>query len=154
MVEDPDLFDTFYLGVRNFVKLGFPPSLNNEQYPMGCGEIGSKPRDDPLVIFQVGRRVYSWSWLRGENSFDRHWQDLITYDGSQDLIRVAASTAADAIEELFKGLNLPVRLSQVGVPEDGIDLIAKDAMTDFGLHRNVRKIQNVDALNGILASVR
>ena len=66
----------------------------------------------------------------------------------------AASTAADAIEELFRGLNLPVRLSQVGVPEDGIDLIAKDAMTDFGLHRNVRKIQNVDALNGILASVR
>jgi len=27
-------------------------------------------------------------------------------------------------------------------------------MTDFGLHRNVRKIQNVDELKGILATVR
>ena len=66
----------------------------------------------------------------------------------------AASVAADAIEELFKGLGLPVRLSQVGVPDKGIDLIALDAMTDFGLHRNVRKIQNVDELKGILASVK
>ena len=68
--------------------------------------------------------------------------------------RQAAAAAADAIEALFKGLGLPVRLSEVGVPEDGIDLIAADAMTDFGLHRNVRKIQNVDELKGILASVK
>jgi alcohol dehydrogenase class IV len=66
----------------------------------------------------------------------------------------AASVVADAIEELFKGLGLPVRLSEVGVPDKGIDLIALDAMTDFGLHRNVRKIQNVDELKGILASVK
>ncbi|MCH8297605.1 MAG: iron-containing alcohol dehydrogenase [Chloroflexi bacterium] len=66
----------------------------------------------------------------------------------------AAATAADAIEEMFKSLDLPVRLGQVGVTEDGIDLIAEDAMTDFGLHRNVRKIQNVDDLKGILATVK
>ena len=66
----------------------------------------------------------------------------------------AAAAAADAIEALFKGLGLPVRLSEVGVAEDDIDLIAADAMTDFGLHRNVRKIQNVDELKGILASVK
>jgi alcohol dehydrogenase class IV len=66
----------------------------------------------------------------------------------------AGAAAADAIEALFKGLGLPVRLSEVGVPEDGIDQIAEDAMTDFGLHRNVRKIQNVDELNGILATVK
>ncbi len=68
--------------------------------------------------------------------------------------RQAAATAADAIEEMFRGLDLPVRLGQVGVSEDGIDLIAADAMTDFGLHRNVRKIQNVDELKGILATVK
>ena len=72
-------------------------------------------------------------------------------DGMDD--RQAAAAAADAIEHLFKELGLPVRLSEVGVPEDGIDLIAEDAMTDFGLHRNVRKIGNVDELKGILASV-
>ena len=73
-------------------------------------------------------------------------------DGMDD--RQASAAAADAIEELFRGLDLPVRLSQVGVPEDGIDPIAEDAMTDFGLHRNVRKIQNVDDLKGILATVK
>ena len=73
-------------------------------------------------------------------------------DGMDD--RQAAASAADAIEELFKGLELPVRLSQVGVTEDGINLIAEDAMTDFGLHRNVRKILNVSELEGILAAVK
>ena len=66
----------------------------------------------------------------------------------------AAAAAADAIEGLFKGLGLPTRLSEVGVPEEGINQIAEDAMTDFGLHRNVRKIQNVDELKGILATVK
>ena len=68
--------------------------------------------------------------------------------------RQAADTAADAIEDLFRGLDLPVRLGQVGVTEDGIELIAEDAMTDFGLHRNVRKIQDVGELKGILATVK
>ena len=49
---------------------------------------------------------------------------------------------------------MPVRLNQVGVTEDGIDQIAQDAMSDFGLHRNVRKIQNVAELKGILATVK
>jgi lactaldehyde reductase len=61
--------------------------------------------------------------------------------------------AADAKEEFFRSLELSVRLSQVGVSEDGIDIIAEDAMTDFGLHRNVRKITNVAELRGILATV-
>ncbi|MCH8800386.1 MAG: iron-containing alcohol dehydrogenase, partial [Chloroflexi bacterium] len=67
--------------------------------------------------------------------------------------RQASAAAADAIEEMFRGLDLPVRLGQVGVTEEGIARIAEDAMTDFGLHRNVRKIQNVDELKGILATV-
>ena len=73
-------------------------------------------------------------------------------DGTDD--RQAAAAAADAVEKMFKSLDLPVRLSQVGVPKDGIDLIAEDAMTDFGLHRNVREIENVDELKGILATVK
>ena len=68
--------------------------------------------------------------------------------------REAASAAADAVEELFKGLGLPVRLSEVGVPDGVIDLIAEDAMTDFGLHRNVRKLQSVDELKHILNSAK
>jgi len=68
--------------------------------------------------------------------------------------RQAAAAGADAMEELFKELGLPTRLSEVGVPEDGISQIAEDAMTDFGLHRNVRKIQNAGELVEILASVK
>lgn len=66
----------------------------------------------------------------------------------------AASAGADAIEELFRGLDLPLRLRQVGVAEDGIDIIAEDAMTDFALHRNVRQIKSVEELKGILAAVK
>ena len=65
-----------------------------------------------------------------------------------------AAHAADAIEDLFTQLGLPTRLSEVGVHQDGISQIAEDAMTDFGLHRNVRKIQNVDELTNILVSVK
>ena len=66
----------------------------------------------------------------------------------------AAAYAADAVEHLFIQLGLPTRLNEVGVHQDGIRQIAEDAMTDFGLHRNVRKIQNVDELTNILVSVR
>ena len=66
----------------------------------------------------------------------------------------AAEAGADGIEALFKSLGLSTRLSDLGVPEDGIDQIAEDAMTDFVLHRNVRKIQSLDDLKGILATVK
>ncbi len=68
--------------------------------------------------------------------------------------RQAAAAAADAIETFYKDLGQPVRLSEVGGPEEGIDIGAADAMTDFGLHRNVRKIESVDDLKGILATVK
>ncbi|MBO19742.1 MAG: hypothetical protein CL732_04285 [Chloroflexi bacterium] len=66
----------------------------------------------------------------------------------------AAAAGADAISELFSGLDLPSRLNQVGVPEDGIKIIAQDAMSDFGLHRNVRRVEDVAELEGILATVK
>ena len=68
--------------------------------------------------------------------------------------RQAAAAAADAIETFYKDLGLPVRLSEVGVREEGIDIIAADALTDFGLHRNIRKVESVDDLKGILATVK
>ena len=76
----------------------------------------------------------------------------IESDGIED--EEAAAYAADAIEDLFTQLGLPTKLNEVGVHQDGISQIAEDAMTDFGLHRNVRKIQNVDELINILVSVR
>jgi alcohol dehydrogenase class IV len=105
--------------------------------------------DAYTILTAPGMRFNAESNVAGQANFAQAMG--VRKDGMDD--SQAAAAAADAIEALFKGLGLPVRLSAVGVPEDGIDQIAEDAMTDFGLHRNVRKIQNVDDLKGILATV-
>ena len=106
--------------------------------------------DAYTILTAPGMRFNAESNAAGQARFAQAMG--VKKEGMDD--RQAAAAAADAIEALFKGLGLPVRLSEVGVPDDGIDLIAADAMTDFGLHRNVRKIQNVGELKGILASVK
>jgi hypothetical protein len=40
----------------------------------------------------------------------------------------------------------------VGVPEAGISEIAGDALTDFGLHRNVRPVNGAEELEAVLRS--
>lgn len=62
----------------------------------------------------------------------------------------AAEAAADAVSGFFQAVGLPSALRDVGVAEDSIALIAQDAMTDFGLHRNVRPIAAVEELEGVL----
>ena len=62
----------------------------------------------------------------------------------------AAESAADAVAGFFEAIGLPVSLRDVGVPADGIREIAEDAMTDFGLHRNVRPVQGVEELEAVL----
>ena len=47
-------------------------------------------------------------------------------------------------------LDMPVRLTEVGVDESGIKLIAQDAMTDYNLHRNVRPVENASELEELL----
>ena len=62
----------------------------------------------------------------------------------------AADAAADAVGGFFEAIGLPVSLRDVGVPAEGIAGIAEDALTDFGLHRNVRPVQGVEELEGAL----
>jgi len=62
----------------------------------------------------------------------------------------AAQSAADAVAGFFEAIGLPVSLRDVGVPANGISEIAEDAMTDFGLHRNVRPVQEVEELESVL----
>ena len=64
----------------------------------------------------------------------------------------AATAAADAVASFFEAIGLPVRLRDVGVPADGIATIAGDALTDFGLHRNVRPVGGVAELEEVLRS--
>ena len=62
----------------------------------------------------------------------------------------ASQAAADAVAGFFEAIGLPGALRDVGVPADGIAEIAEDAMTDFGLHRNIRPIAGVGELAAVL----
>ena len=62
----------------------------------------------------------------------------------------AARAAADGVESTYRNVGLPLRLRDVGVPQDGIPRIAEDSMTDFGLHRNVRPVESQSELEGVL----
>lgn len=66
----------------------------------------------------------------------------------------AAKLAADAVESVYRETGMPLKLNDVGVTREGVQQIAEDAMTDFGLHRNVRPVNDkedlVELLQGIL----
>lgn len=72
-------------------------------------------------------------------------------DGASD--SDAAAVAADAVESFFGRVGMPRRLRDVGVPRDGIQQIAEDALEDFGLHRNARPISGTEELAELLESV-
>lgn len=67
--------------------------------------------------------------------------------------RQAAEDAAQAVGQTYQSLGMPLRLRDVGVSEDGIKVIAEDSMTDFGLHRNIRPVREVDELVGLLREI-
>lgn len=69
-----------------------------------------------------------------------------------DSDQVAADSAAAAVTGFFEAVGMPVRLRDVGVPSDGIPQIAEDALTDFGLHRNVRPVNGAEELEAVLRS--
>ncbi|MCC6775451.1 MAG: iron-containing alcohol dehydrogenase, partial [Hyphomicrobiales bacterium] len=64
--------------------------------------------------------------------------------------RDAAVKATDFVEAFYRGLGMPVRLRDVGVPQDGIAKIAEDCMGDFYLHQNARKVKSADELLDVL----
>jgi alcohol dehydrogenase class IV len=70
--------------------------------------------------------------------------------GPAGLEASAADRAAGAVEEFYRELGMPTRLREVGVPRGDIRHIAEEAMTDFGLHRNVRRVKDVSELVELL----
>ena len=64
----------------------------------------------------------------------------------------AADAAAESVSNFFRQVGMPTRLRDVGVPAGGITAIAEDALTDFGLHRNVRPVQSAAELASLLES--
>lgn len=64
--------------------------------------------------------------------------------------KTIATAAATEINDIFTMMEMPTRLREVGVPRDGIRMIAEDAMTDFALHRNIRPVESSNDLEDLM----
>jgi alcohol dehydrogenase class IV len=62
----------------------------------------------------------------------------------------AAEQAMDFVEDFYRKLGMPVRLIDADIPQDGIERIARDAMGDFYLHQNARKVKDPSELVALL----
>ena len=75
-------------------------------------------------------------------------QALAVADGLSD--REAAARAPDFIENFYRELGMPVRLRDARIPQNDIDHIAEEAMGDFYLHQNARKVASKSELTDLL----
>jgi len=62
----------------------------------------------------------------------------------------AAKRATDFVEDFYRKLGMPVRLRDADIPQEGLERIAQDAMGDFYLHQNARKVKDPSELMGLL----
>ena len=62
----------------------------------------------------------------------------------------AARRATDFVEDFYRRLGMPVRLRDVGIPQEALGRIARDAMGDFYLHQNARKVKDPSELQDLL----
>jgi alcohol dehydrogenase class IV len=62
----------------------------------------------------------------------------------------AAKRAPDFIDKFYSSLGMPVRLRDAQIPQQDLERIAKDAMGDFYLHQNARKVKDPSELVTLL----
>lgn len=67
--------------------------------------------------------------------------------------RQGAEAAAGFVAATYLDLGMPSRLREVGVAEEEIGQIARDSMTDFAITRNVRPVQDVAEMEGLLQGI-
>ena len=72
-------------------------------------------------------------------------------DGDDD--RQAAERAVEWTGQTYLDLGMPTMLRQVVVPQEGIEEIARDSMTDFAITRNVRPVRSPRDLEDLLRSI-
>jgi alcohol dehydrogenase class IV len=64
--------------------------------------------------------------------------------------REAAQRAPDFVDGFYKSLGMPVRLRDAKIPQGDVERIARDAMGDFYLHQNARKVKHESELVELL----
>lgn len=72
----------------------------------------------------------------------------IPRNGASDLHM--ADAAAQKVSDFLGSLGIPLRLRDLGIPPEGLETLAQDAMTDFFLYTNPRKVGNVQELIDLL----
>ena len=76
--------------------------------------------------------------------------DAMGIDTSMLSADEAAQAAADGVEALRRSLGLPDRLRDVGVPEDGLELIASATLHDRALATNPRPVSDAGPIMSVL----
>ena len=67
-----------------------------------------------------------------------------------EALRPPEEPAADAVAELIASLGLPMRLRDVGVKPEELDLIAENSMHDCWVHTNPRKMDGPVVIRALL----
>jgi alcohol dehydrogenase len=62
----------------------------------------------------------------------------------------AAIAAAEGVAELCRSLGLPLTLREVGVPDEGLELIASATLTDRSLATNPKPVYDAGPIMSIL----
>ncbi len=62
----------------------------------------------------------------------------------------SAKRAPDFVEDFYRSLGMPVRLRDAAIPQQDLKRIAQDAMGDFYLHQNARKVKDPSELLELL----
>jgi alcohol dehydrogenase class IV len=65
-------------------------------------------------------------------------------------LELAASRAADFIEDFYRDLRMPVRLRDTPIAQADLERIAADAIGDFYLHMNARRVEGASQLLELL----
>ena len=76
--------------------------------------------------------------------------DAMGIDTSSMTDDEAALSAADGVEDLRRSLGLPDRLRDVGVPEEGLELIASATLHDRALATNPRPVSDAGPIMNVL----
>jgi len=150
----PSVSEPLDLGARAMLQHAIWMNAYNAG-PLGLGIIASL-RHQIGAIYNVPHGVASTIILPHCISFNRPIIDeyLVPVAKAFDLPFKDANSAASAtinrVNELIDKLGIPTRLRDVGVPRNGLQLIAEASMEDPSVQTNLKPIKSREQLVGIL----
>ena len=62
----------------------------------------------------------------------------------------AADATADAVERIYRGVGMPVRLSELSIPQEELALLANDTLKNFNANPGARSEDYVERMLSLL----